>query len=159
MILVTVGYQMSFDRLVGAVDAWASTHKETSFVAQIGPDGQAPEHMDWVRFLEPDAFRDRLETCDAIVAHAGMGSILMALQYGKPILVMPRRGDLRETRNDHQLATAKKFAESGQILVAMDETEFAEKMSMLTRWDPTQRISAHASPELIRAVREFIHGG
>lgn len=86
-----------------------------------------------------------------------MGSILTALQYGKPILVMPRRGDLKETRNDHQVATAQRFRELGKVAVAMDEGELPGELERLRSLKPGQRISAHASPALLEAVRGFIH--
>ena len=149
---------MSFDRLVIAVDEWAANQNITDVFAQIGPTGIAPTHVNWVRLLEREDFQRRIEECDAIVAHAGMGSILMALQYGKPILVMPRVGALKETRNDHQVATAKRFAMGGQILVAMGEEQLPEKLDELCHCRASQRISKEASPELISAIREFIHG-
>ena len=158
MLFITVGYQMAFDRLIGAVDTWAADHADVDFMAQIGPDGRIPEHMNWVRFLEPNMYKEQIASCDAIVAHAGMGSILLALEYGKPILVMPRKGDLMETRNDHQIATAKKFASSGQVLVAMDETELPEKLDALMHASAAERISSVASEELITTIRSFIHG-
>ena len=46
-------------------------------------------------------------------------------RHGAPIVVMPRRGALRETRNDHQIATAVALSAQGRVSVAMDETELA----------------------------------
>ena len=92
-----------------------------------------------------------------IVAHAGMGSILTALEYGKPILVMPRRGDLRETRNDHQVATAQRFRGLPHVAVAFDEQELVEKLDGLDRMMCGARIGPHASPELLAALREFVN--
>ena len=34
---------------------------------------------------------------EAIVSHAGMGTILTALEFGKPLIVVHFRGDLQET--------------------------------------------------------------
>lgn len=158
MIFLTVGYQMGFDRLVSAVDTWAGEHPKQEVFAQIGPDGLPPKHMNWVRFLEPSEFNSHVTDCDAIVAHAGMGSILLSLQYEKPILVMPRKGSLMETRNDHQLATAREFASNGKVLVAMDESEISEKLDALLNARPAERISSVASEELLATIREFIHG-
>ena len=55
-----------------------------------------------------------------------MGSIITALELGKRIIVMPRRADLGEHRSDHQVATAKRFAEQGRIEVAFNERELLE---------------------------------
>ena len=96
---------MPFDRMVRTIDAWASRVGRSDVFAQIGPTNWRPRHIEWTQFIEPQDFRRRVRDATIIVAHAGMGSILV-LELGKPIIVMPRRGDLRETRNDHQLATA-----------------------------------------------------
>ena len=108
MIFVTVGAQMPFDRLVKAVDQWAASQGRGD-VAQIGSTDYRPSAIQWTRFLDPEKFKHRFETAKVVVAHAGTGSIITALQLGKPILVMPRRANLRETRNDHQVATADRF--------------------------------------------------
>ncbi len=154
MIFVTVGSQMPFDRLVRAVDEWAAARGRSDVFAQIGPTDWRPAHIAWETFIEPAEFRRRMETADVIVAHAGMGSILTALELGKPILVMPRQGALRETRNDHQLATALKWRD--RIAVATDERELAVRLDALAELRPSERISSGASPELIEAIRSFI---
>lgn len=156
-IFVTVGAQMPFDRLVLGVDAWAADHPGHEVFAQIGPDAQKPKTIAFTEFLEPPQFRDRVEWCDVLVAHAGMGSILTALQHGKPVLVMPRRGDLKETRNDHQIATAERFRSMGKVTVAMTEAELPAQLDRLSRLVAAAPISPFASPELIEAVRTFIH--
>ena len=157
MIFVTVGAQMPFDRLVRGVDDWAGSHARSDIFAQIGTTDYAPRSIEWSAFLEPPAFRERIEKATAIVAHAGMGSILTALQCGKPILVMPRRGDLRETRNDHQVATAERFRALGRVSVAMDESELPDRLDELHRLAASEPISPYASPELLGAIKRFIH--
>ena len=76
-----------------------------------------------------------------------MGTILTALELGKPLLVMPRRAALGEHRNDHQLATVRRFAELGSVEVALDESELALKLDDLA---PAHR-SARDQP--VRAGR------
>lgn len=114
--------------------------------------------MEWVESLDPGEFRERVQAASVIVAHAGMGSILTAMEYGKPILVMPRRGDLGETRNDHQVSSARHFLESGEISVAIDEHELQAKLDQLCSLRPSEQISPYASAELIATLRAFIGG-
>lgn len=159
MIFVTVGAQMPFDRLVRGVDEWASARSQADVFAQIGTTELRPRAIEWSAFLDPPAFRERIAGATAIIAHAGMGSILTALQCGKPILVMPRRGDLRETRNDHQVATAERFKALGRVAVAMNEDELPDRLDELSSLAATDPISPHASPELLTALRRFIHQG
>lgn len=156
-IFVTVGAQMPFDRLVHAVDAWAQARGRVADVlAQIGPSEAAPAHVEHVRFLEPAAFDRAYEEADLIVAHAGTGSILAALERGKAIVVMPRRAALRETRNDHQVATAKAFASLGKIPVAWDETEIAAVLDRVGTASEAPTVGRYASDELLAAIRSFV---
>ncbi len=163
MIFLTVGGQMPFDRLVRAVDAWAASRGCGGEVFMQIADGEyTPGACQWVRFMSAGEFRDRVERATAIVAHAGMGSILTALEIGKPILVLPRRGDLRETRNDHQIATARELSKRGQIRVAMTEQDLPERLDALVREggeNASVRISPWASDELLTAIRRFIWNG
>ncbi|MCC6795757.1 MAG: archaeosortase/exosortase family protein [Candidatus Hydrogenedentes bacterium] len=157
MILVTVGAQMPFDRLVAAVDQWAGERNATGIFAQVGNTAYLPKHIEFEKFVAPEKLRELVEAADVIVAHAGMGTILTALELGKPIVVMPRRGVLRETRNDHQVATARQFGDRGLISVAWDEHELALRLDTeLNRLKATDRISRQASPELCRAISDFI---
>lgn len=156
MILVTVGAQMAFDRLTRTVDAWAAERARSDVFAQIGPTDWRPSHIEWTQFLEPEEFRGKVEQADLLIAHAGMGSIITAMEAGKPILVMPRRGDLRETRNDHQIATARRFLEMGRVAVAFDEEELKTKLDELDTVRAGQTISRWASDELIDGLRTFI---
>ncbi|MFT5695473.1 MAG: UDP-N-acetylglucosamine transferase subunit ALG13, partial [Myxococcota bacterium] len=145
MIFVTVGAQMSFDRLIGWVDDWAVANSRSDLAAQIGPSDFAPKALEVIPFMDPQEFRRRMVDATAVVAHAGMGTIITALELGKPILVVPRLGDLDETRNDHQVATANRLAEDGLILAAYNEHEFAEQMLLLEHQPERAKIAAQGS--------------
>ncbi len=157
MIFVTVGHQMPFDRLITAVDQWAAARDRDDVFAQIGDASYTPEHIAWARTLCPAEFRDRVEQAVVIVAHAGTGTILTAMELCKPILVMPRRAALMETRNDHQIATAQRFMEMGRVGVAMDEQELPEKLDQISNLKSSGGIASTASPDLLRALSTFIH--
>jgi len=159
VIFVTVGAQMAFDRMVRTVDEWAAGAGRNDVFAQIGPAEYTPSHIEHVRFLEPPQFYEKARTADVIVAHAGMGSIITALTLGKPIVVLPRRGDLRETRNDHQIHTARRLAEQGKVAVAMDENELLERLGRLEDLKAQGAIGPHAQDSLIQAVRSVIFPG
>ncbi len=158
MIFVTVGAQMPFDRLITWVDDWATAHQREDFAAQIGPSELKPQTLEVLPFLDPQDFRRRMEAASAVVAHAGMGTIITALELGKPILVVPRLGRLDETRNDHQVATARRLAEDGLVLAAYDEAEFAAQMEVLEQRSGGTPIGAQASDSLLARVREFTVG-
>ena len=91
-----------------------------------------------------------------IVSHAGTGTILTALEMGKPILVMPRRATLSEHRSDHQVETARFFATAKKITVAFDESELFERLDGIQLISRPNVAETRASAELINAIREFL---
>ncbi|MBI1849668.1 MAG: hypothetical protein HYR85_04935 [Planctomycetes bacterium] len=149
---------MPFDRLVRGVDEWALRQGRSDAFAQIGPTDWHPRHIAWTKFLDQSEFREKVRSATAIVAHAGMGSIITAREMGKPILVMPRRGDLQETRNDHQVATARIFREFGWVAVALDERELDARLDELSTLTASGALAPQASDRLISALRGFIDG-
>jgi UDP-N-acetylglucosamine transferase subunit ALG13 len=160
LIFVTVGAQMAFDRLVGWVDAWAIAADRNDVVAQIGPSALSPKRLQVLPFLDPPEFRRTMEAADIIISHAGMGTILTALELGKPIVVVPRLGNLAETRNDHQVASSERFAADGLLLVARSEAELALRLRELESGiAPRARISAQADEALMARIRSFAEGG
>jgi UDP-N-acetylglucosamine transferase subunit ALG13 len=157
MIFVTVGTDGPFDRLVGAVDDWARLTAREDVYAQIGSSKLQPRHLRYVRFLEPTEFRDRFKSASVVISHAGMGTILTALHNRKPLLVMPRRAALGEQRNDHQLATAQRLLQLGKVVVAFDESQLRAKLETIDELAAAAPIGPYAQPELIAAIRDFIH--
>lgn len=145
-IFLTVGSQMPFDRLSAAVALWARSHAEgVQVVAQVGLtrlDIRALEGLIWHRMLTPADYRRQVDACDLLVAHAGMGSVLTALEHGRPLLVLPRRAHRRETRNDHQVDTALHLQRlnvcSGglPVQVALEDEQIAGALDGLhLRWN------------------------
>lgn len=156
MIFVTVGEQLPFDRLVRAVDEWAAISGEEVF-AQIGRTDCHPAHILYKDFLAPSEFREKFLAADVIVAHAGMGTIISALEMGKSILVMPRLKSYGEVRNDHQSATARRFLALNYISVAFDEVELAAKLETLGQVASSQRGRVTGPSQLlIKTIRDFI---
>jgi UDP-N-acetylglucosamine transferase subunit ALG13 len=158
VIFVTVGTSMPFDRLIRSVDEWAGLRGRTDVIAQIGRSEYQPKDIEVVQFLRPSEFRDHVHSAKFVVAHAGIGSIITALEMGRPIVVMPRRAYLRETRTDHQVATANQFAQRRGIIVALDERELFPKLDQAETSSVAGEISTQASPQLIFTIRSFIAG-
>ncbi len=165
MIFLTIGTHEPFDRLVRAVDDWyGAAPRGMPLFGQItapGPDGYRPRNFEWVARLDPVAYADRMAAADLIVSHAGMGSIITALHLGKPIVIMPRRGHLNETRNDHQFTTVKMLGDRPGITVAQDETVLGPAMdrALAALSGPgAGRIPALADPGFTDALRAFLTG-
>lgn len=156
MIFVAVGTQAPFDRMIRTIDAWAVANDRHDVFAQIGRDAWRPARIEWVENLGAREFSDRVAEAELVVSHAGMGTVLTALELGKPILVMPRRAALREHRNDHQVDTAKKLGEMGLATVANDENELAEHLRHLDRLKVGSAARAGELDRLLETLRRFL---
>lgn len=154
MIFATIGTQAPFDRFIKIIDEMAPQLGE-EVVAQVYHCNFTPRNIKTVDFLPPDAFNELYKKARLIVAHAGMGTILSAMQQQKPIIIFPRIAALGEHRNEHQMATAKKFKELGSVYVAMSEEELKQ---LLLRNDLhcLQKIGNSASEDLIKSIEDFI---
>lgn len=159
MILVTVGTELPFDRLIQTVDAWARETGRTDVLAQIGAGGWKPTFIQSREFIEPPEFRTALAAADLVIAHAGMGTILSTLRAGVPLLVMPRRASLGEHRSEHQLATAHRLSALKGIAVAADELELRSRLDRLHELKVLERIGPYAGATLQSTVRDFILQG
>lgn len=159
MIFVTTGGQTPFDRLIRAADEWAAARGRDDLFAQIGAGDYQPRAMEWTRFVPPEEFRRRVSEAELVVAHAGMGTILTCLELEARILVMPRRASLRETRNEHQLATARQLESRSLVSVAPDESALPALLDRAGAITAAPRIEPLAEGQLVETLRDFIRGG
>ena len=155
MIFLTVGTLFPFDRLVRTVDEAA--HRvglDEELFGQIGPSTYVPRHMRYVDRLPKAEFDELIEGASGLIGHAGIGTITMALQHNKPLLVLPRLHRYGEHVNDHQLGTARKFESLGHVMAAYSEDELIAKLHRLADFVPTPRTP---QPEAVAGrIRRFI---
>lgn len=155
MIFLTVGTQFPFDRLVRAIDnVLGEGLIEDEIFAQIGQTSYKPRNFEAVASLEKRVFDEHLKAASALIGHAGMGTITMALENGKPLLVMPRLRRYREVVNDHQLAIARKFEAYGHVLVAYQEKDLRSKAGELKHFVPTRRQTQ--VEQVVRRISTFL---
>jgi UDP-N-acetylglucosamine transferase subunit ALG13 len=148
MIVVTVGTQLPFDRLIAMIDELAP-RLSTPVFAQTGSGQYKPQNIRWSASMRPSEFEEMLRDASVIVAHAGIGTVLKAYKYGKPIILVPRQAAFGEHRNDHQLATVAKLAERRGIYVARSKEE-------LTRLLDTSLVPATAEESAVGGRKRLI---
>lgn len=149
---------MPFDRLVSAMDRWAAAQTgKIDVFAQVGKGGYRPNAMRFAESISPREFTATVASSALIVAHAGMGSVLTALEFGKPIVLVPRQGALQETRNDHQIATARWLMDRSGVYVAMSESELPVAIGRaMVMPEAGEQIPKYATTSLVSALKEFI---
>ena len=155
-VFVTVGSMLPFDRLVAAMDTWASRHAEASVFAQIGDSSLRPTHLDFSEMISPADYRKRFEESDLVVSHVGMGTVITAFEIGKPLVMLPRRPDFQEVTSNHQIATAKWLDGRPGVHLVYDETAIAGAIEEAIGSTGVSRIDSGTRQSLIGALREFI---
>jgi len=158
VIFASVGTQLPFDRLIKALDDWVGEHNEETVFAQIGNSDYKPVNFEYSESLSPSEFQLRFGNARLIVAHAGMGTILQCLDVSKPLIIMPRRSDMGEHRNDHQMATAEKFKRFNNVCVVEDQNQLWEALDKPPVVSVAENPKGNANIDrLINEIHTFIN--
>jgi UDP-N-acetylglucosamine transferase subunit ALG13 len=160
MIFLTVGSQLAFDRLTKSVDAWASANPDVEVFGQIGESSYIPQHIKYATTLTPSEYQSMIDNSDIIISHVGMGTIITALDKGMPLLVLPRKAEYGEHRNNHQLATTKFVKQYELIEIAEDESEISsilDRMIAQCKSETSRPEHLNVSPELVDEINNFIN--
>ncbi len=158
MILVTVGMQLGFDRLIKAMDDIA-TSQNLEKIAKTGKSTYRPRNMKSHKRIAPAEFEKLVQQCDLIVSHAGIGTILTAQRIGCPIVILPRRFENGEHRNDHQVATARNLTGRDGLLIAMDESELEDRIAEGLIASGHESQESRTVTQLHNAITNFIETG
>jgi UDP-N-acetylglucosamine transferase subunit ALG13 len=157
VILVTIGTQLPFDRLIKATDEIAA-HSGEGYFAQIGNTTYEPKHMEHVRTIAPQRFNASFAAARAIVAHAGIGTVLSAQKLRKPLIIMPREARFREHRNDHPLATCAQLERTPGIYVVRTAEDLAETLARADLEPCSAEAALERRAAFVSELRTFITG-
>jgi UDP-N-acetylglucosamine--N-acetylmuramyl-(pentapeptide) pyrophosphoryl-undecaprenol N-acetylglucosamine transferase len=107
----TYGFRRLLDRLVDLVPPGAELLWQTGSTDVSGLGIQARPKVPAAELFEA------MHEADVVIAHAGTGSALAALQAGKLPVLVPRRPEFGEHVDDHQLQIARMLADRDLALV------------------------------------------
>jgi UDP-N-acetylglucosamine transferase subunit ALG13 len=144
MIFFTVGTQLPFERLVDYMEKWSICNPNVKIVGQIC-DEKKTDNFISKAFMSPDEYMECFTQASVVISHAGMGSIISAIEYEKPIIIVPRFSYLGEHRNDHQIYTAEAFSCKSGIYVANDYDELSCYLNCNELSAPANDISIESS--------------
>ena len=88
-----------------------------------------------------------------------MGTIIAALELGKPLLMLPRLAAFRESRNDNQVGTARHFGTFAQFEVVESASEIGARVDHILANLDSFRVPSHETgptDSLITAIRDFV---
>jgi len=155
LVLVVVGTDHHpFDRVVGWADEWAVSHPGRRVVVQYGtsrPPTTAEGH-DLLPFGDLTAL---MSEATVVVCHGGPGTIMGAREAGHVPIVVPRRSDLGEHVDDHQVRFATRVAEAGQVHLATDQPTFSSLLERAETGELGFRIDLMTEDPAAEAVARF----
>lgn len=134
MIFVTLGTQdKTFERLLDKVEELINKGViKEEVIVQAGHTKYKSEHMQIFDFIDMSQFNTFVENCDAMITHAGVGTIINGINHNKPVLAVARRVKYGEHENDHQVEITTKFMEVNYIIGCLEVEELEAKYPELT---------------------------
>jgi beta-1,4-N-acetylglucosaminyltransferase len=159
MIYLTVGSAIGgaeFDRLIQTVDGLAPLFEE-KFVAQLGSSSYVPKNMEWFDYVSFEKSLEYFQQAALVIGHCGSGTIINALSFGKPLIVIPRLVQFNENTDDHQLEMAKQLEKShlAKVVYEMNDLE-AEIRKALEELQKTGKTVSSSKGQLIDGIRDFL---
>jgi UDP-N-acetylglucosamine transferase subunit ALG13 len=159
MIVVTTGTnEQPFDRLVRAAAGLGGTEP---LLVQHGSSRVARGRGEWIAFLPFDELAERIADASVVVCHAGVGSIVLARRCGHRPIVVPRRVELGEAVDDHQLDLARRMDADGLVRLVEDADALAEAVAVPTLGGPAEPRGGQRLPgagPLAAEIREALVG-
>jgi UDP-N-acetylglucosamine transferase subunit ALG13 len=153
MILVAVGAsQFPFDRLLRALDALPGGE---ALVVQHGPSAVRPANARCLKFVPMDTLAELVREARVVITHAGVGSILLSLTNGKRPLVVPRLRAFGETVDDHQLESARRFAQVGLVQLVEDPAELTAAVRTADESDG-EPIEVGGAGSLVQELSDYL---
>lgn len=157
-IFCSVGSQGPFDRMVEFLEVLNKNRSDVEIFAQVGRSDKV-----WgfktAEKISIDDFNDNFSKASIVVSHAGMGNIIRGVELGKPMIIVGRRANLGEHRNDHQMDTIKNFRGMLGLAFVENQVEFDIAFDRIIfgeiRSEPFDNSLRY---RLIDSIRDFVMG-
>ena len=160
MIFVTIGSAVEgieFTRLIKKMDEIAGKIDE-EVVMQIGTVPYEPQNAKYFRYTSYQENLSHFQKASLVVGHGGTGTILNALKFQVPIVVVPRRHHYGEHVDDHQVELAQRLVgnELIKVVYELEDLESAVK-EVRERGKKADKGKTYAERDaLIKTLRDFV---
>ncbi len=160
MIFVTIGSAVEgieFTRLIKKMDEVAGKLGE-EVVMQIGTVPYEPQHAKYFRYTSYQENLSYFQKASLVVGHGGTGTILNALRFRVPIVVVPRKHEYGEHVDDHQVELAERLVGNELIKVVYELEDLGSAVQeMLERGKGVDKEKTYAERDaLIKTIKDFI---
>lgn len=130
MIFVTVGtHEQPFNRLIEYIDNLKKYNKiEDEVIIQTGFSTYEPRYCEWKPLFSYSKMNELVREARIVITHGGPASFMMALQFDKIPIVVPRRKEFNEHINDHQLDFCKEVVSRQGNIIQVDDIKQLEEI-------------------------------
>lgn len=155
MIFATVGtHHQPFERMLTNIECFSG---RASVVVQYGygrpPQGVARA----VAFMPFEEIEECMSRAEAVITHAGVGTILCARRAGHRPIVVPRLRALGEHVDDHQVELTQALAKHGQVEPIWEDMNIEDALRRIPARS-AEPLTSQAASTLAAAVRGALYG-
>ncbi|MEM5830887.1 MAG: PssE/Cps14G family polysaccharide biosynthesis glycosyltransferase [Candidatus Aenigmatarchaeota archaeon] len=156
MIFLTVGtIEYQFNRLIKKVDELVEKGKiREKVIAQIGYSTYKPKNFKYFSFASEEEILRLNKKARIIISHGGVGSIILGLQFKKPIIVVPRLKKFNEHIDDHQIQIAKEFGKYKKVLTCFDVEKLEQIIKKAKNFKPSVSSKSQRIFKIIKSYLE-----
>ena len=144
MIFVTLGTQdKPFKRLLKAVERQIILGNITEeVIVQSGCTDYKSDKMKIINYMDGEEFNKNLKAARVIITHAGVGTIIKALEENKKVIAAARKSVFGEHVNNHQEQILDYFEIKGYILALRRFRKLNEVLDKIDGFTP-QKFSSN----------------
>ena len=161
MIFLILGTQkFQFNRLLIEMDRLVKNCivKDKVF-AQIGYSSYLPKNYEYCDFLEQFEFEKKIKESDFVITHAGVGSILSALDMNKKVIMIPRKREYGEHIDDHQCEIANKYSELNYCILCNDVNDLEKAIKKVNIFESSYKPNLSLNNSISDYIVSFIEKG
>ena len=143
-----------FPRLLAAVTQFADRLPQPVYI-QHGHTPFDGSPSNGVAFMSMELFQRRMIEANVIILHGGAGCIIQAVKLGKVPIAMPRRPDLGEHVDDHQVTFCRELAEMSKLILLECPEDFLSAVCNAKQQQATP-VRQHNESQMLQLVAAAI---
>lgn len=142
-----------FERLVQAMDQLAPELEE-EVIIQRGNTSHLPGNARSFAFAPREEMERLNREARIVVTHGGAGSIVYALQFGKPVVAVPRLERYGEHINDHQVELVRVLEKEGRVVGVYEIRDLKGAIEKAGKMKPRVR----RRPSMVGVIKAYLKG-
>ena len=159
MIFATLGNESrEFKRLVNLLLFIARNLSKEEIFFQNGHteiNSKTPANLKFQKFISKEMFKEKLINSRVVITHAGAGTLLQCMESNIVPLVMPRRYELHEHLNNHQLEILNEFSKKN-LCINIDKMKKEEILNILNNKPNFTRTNFTPKNLLLKKLKKTI---